>query len=112
MYSFNKSESDASGYRNKTLLARIMVYPGQFKRIQRMYDKLKEAGVEKIEFRYIRPLVGTGNEEMPATKLDTNREHDKAIIAGMRITGRNCNLNKLPNGETGALSDEPGIPDL
>jgi MoaA/NifB/PqqE/SkfB family radical SAM enzyme len=89
---FNSQVALPSGYRNKTLLARFMVYPGQFERIQRMYKKLKEAGVEKIEFRYIRPLVGKANEYMPAEKLDTSYNHDEAAATGMKVTGRGSNL--------------------
>ena len=92
---FNSQESLPTGYRNKTLLARFMVYPGQFERIQRMYKKLKDAGVQKIEFRYIRPLIGTGNEQMPATKLDTKYNHDEAITTGMKITGRGSDLGTV-----------------
>ena len=57
---FDRPESDPRGYRKKTFLARFMVYPGQFDRIERMYNALKEGGVEKIEFRYIRPLASKG----------------------------------------------------
>ena len=101
---FNSQEALASGYRNKTLLARFMVYPGQFERIQRMYKKLKDAGVEKIEFRYIRPLVGKANEHMPSKKLDTNYNHDEAPTpAGMKRTGLRDQL--------GTVIREDGITD-
>jgi len=73
---FHTNAGQAIGYRKKTLLARFMVYPGQFDRIQRMHDKLKEAGVEKIEFRYIRPLYGTANEAMPDHKTSFDHNHD------------------------------------
>ena len=30
----------------------------------------------------------------------------------MRVTGRNCNMNRLPDGNVKSLFDEPGIPEL
>lgn len=75
---FNTNAGWAIGHRNKFFLARFMVYPGQFDRIKRMYDRFKDAGVEKVEFRYIRPMVGTANEQMPTKKLSTDYNHDTA----------------------------------
>ena len=65
------------GWRKKTFLVRFMMYPGQFDNILKMKAKLEEAGVEKIEFRYIRPLRGLSNEQMPTRKLDFSVNHDK-----------------------------------
>jgi MoaA/NifB/PqqE/SkfB family radical SAM enzyme len=48
-----------------------------------MYHKLKEAGVEKIEFRYIRPLIGTDNEYIPKQKT------------GLKVTGRGEQLGTI-----------------
>jgi MoaA/NifB/PqqE/SkfB family radical SAM enzyme len=84
---FNMIESDVTGFRNKNLLARFMVYPGQFKRIQRMYTKLKDAGVEKIEFRYIRPCLGGANERMPTRMLSVGHNHDNDIVDSLKVTG-------------------------
>ncbi|MCB0367606.1 MAG: radical SAM protein [Bdellovibrionales bacterium] len=66
-----------TGWRRKTLLVRFMMYPGQFDNILKMKSKLEKAGVEKIEFRYIRPLRGLSNEQMPTKKLGFDVNHDR-----------------------------------
>ncbi|MCJ8278338.1 MAG: radical SAM protein [Bdellovibrionales bacterium] len=64
------------GYQKKTMLIRFMVYPGMLETIEYMNKKFVEAGVEKIEYRYIRPLSGSSNEQMPSKKLTYDKNHD------------------------------------
>lgn len=64
------------GHQPKQFLIRFMVYPGQIDKIKSMEQELRDRGVEKIEFRYIRPLSGTANEQMPSKKLDLSQNHD------------------------------------
>ena len=65
-----------TGYIKKTLILRFMVYPEQFKNIERMEHAFREHGITNIEHRYIRPPVGNSNELMPDTKLDLKKNHD------------------------------------
>jgi hypothetical protein len=70
-----------------------MMYPGKFQEILKMKGRLEQAGVEKIEFRYIRPLRGMSNEQMPSKKIGLNVNHDELEIDelhadGTRITKR------------------------
>lgn len=44
-------------WRHKTFVVRFMVLPGTLDLIDEMTVRLKTAGVEKIEYRYIRPIV-------------------------------------------------------
>lgn len=67
-----------NGHQPKQFLVRFMVYPGQLDAIKDMQDELKRRGVEKVEFRYIRPLSGTANEQMPSKKLNLDENHDVA----------------------------------
>jgi MoaA/NifB/PqqE/SkfB family radical SAM enzyme len=66
------------GWQPKQFLVRFMVYPGKVDLVKDIERRLREAGVEKIEFRYIRPLVGKTNEQMPSKKLELNVNHDVA----------------------------------
>lgn len=72
---WNDSNRSSPTFKEKYLVARFMVYPGAMKTIEKMYEVLKEAGVEKIEFRNIRPQVGVGQDQMPTKKLDMSFDH-------------------------------------
>ncbi len=65
-----------NGHQPKYLLVRFMIYPGQLEQIKSMTDELKRRGVERVEYRVIRPLVGDPNEQMPSKKLDLTKNHD------------------------------------
>ncbi len=69
------------GWQPKQFLVRFMVYPGKVELVKDLDRRLREAGVEKIEFRYIRPLVGKTNEQMPTKKLELTTNHDVAPSA-------------------------------
>lgn len=73
--------------RRKTLLIRFMMYPGKFQQILQMKEQLERAGVEKIEFRYIRPLRGLSNEQMPTKKMGLEVNHDELEIDELHTDG-------------------------
>jgi MoaA/NifB/PqqE/SkfB family radical SAM enzyme len=78
-----KHPTDPVGYQEKSFLVRFMVYPGVIDLIKDMNQKLEAAGVNKIEFRYIRPLSGESNEQMPTKKLSLNKNHDEEKDIGL-----------------------------
>ena len=65
-----------NGYVKKTLILRFMVYPEQFKNIERMEKAFRDHGITNIEHRYIRPPGGNSNELMPDKKLDFENNND------------------------------------
>lgn len=60
-----RREWNATHDKKKTFIARFMVYPGQLDLIERMWERLVEEDIEKIEFRNIRPQHGVTNELRP-----------------------------------------------
>lgn len=64
------------GYIKKTLILRFMVYPEQFKNIERMEKAFRDHGITNIEHRYIRPPIASSNELLPDKKLDFKKNHD------------------------------------
>jgi len=82
-----QSDREHHPFLSKTFLVRFMVYPGALEEIERMNTRLKEAGVEKIEFRYIRPLKGSSNEQMPSKKLSLKDNHDTKPLSLLHRIG-------------------------
>lgn len=75
--SWNKKNNMEKHLKSKRLVARFMAYPGAMHVIDKMHKIFQDAGVEKIEFRNIRPQVGTGQDQMPTKKLDIKFDHSK-----------------------------------
>lgn len=72
----NKANFKKGIARKKTFLVRFMVYPGLFEMIEEMKARFQEANVERVEYRYIRPLSGGANEQMPSKRLEFAQNHD------------------------------------
>lgn len=91
---WNESHRKDYNYKEKKLVARFMVYPGALEQVNRMYEVLKSADIEKIEFRNIRPQVGQGQDQMPTKKLDMSFDH--ASVRDASIIHENPNEFRMP----------------
>jgi molybdenum cofactor biosynthesis enzyme MoaA len=90
---WNKKNNKDNHLKSKRLVARFMAYPGAMPIIEKMHNVFLAEGIEKIEFRNIRPQLGIGQDQMPTKKLDMTFDHSTVTDPG--ILHSNLDENKV-----------------